>query len=572
MPDVKSLSNEELQRIANGEPKKAADPGQMSTMELVRLVKDSEPSEKFTSMGQKFLARIEKETPKKTDTSAFQGFVSGLEEFVPFSGLARKAGVAGALIKEEGLPGLARFKEYEQRAIDKSKKAIEEHPVASGFGKGVGFVSGFGVPIPGAGAKGLAGAATRVIGSAGTTAADVATRQAGVDTGEGLKAGLLSGGLGAAFESLGAGIRAIAPSISKSQEKVKDLAESIKEESGIRAAKAATGQQKKALMELAGGRNRKDAIKKIADFGEQLREVNPITGKRLVVAGDTVKSIAKKASAAKEASWGIVDDVYKKADELAGGATVKVDDIVESLMERATLMDAVSPEELRARDEIIKVAERMMDRFGDSISLEKAQNLKNKFIPAKGLAAQQLQILDIEAKAIVREAITDAMSDGIKRVSPEMQKQWADAMKWYGISAQASGDATERAIANISNRWISPSDYATGLGGGLLLSKAGEVGGPLVKTALAVTLGLANKLVRSRGSSTVSAGLEKLANVLENNPDALGKFADVLGQAALRGSDQFALTHGLLMLNPEYSGIMSSQEKLGIRTPQLGGR
>lgn len=570
MTDISKASDEELLRAAGMAEKPKRNAAEASTADLVRQVMADNPEQKFTAMGQKFVQKIQAEKPKKLDTSSFEGFISGLQEFTPFAGLARKAGVAGALLKEEGLSGLSKFKEYEEKAIARSAKAGEEHPAASALGKGVGFASGFGIPVAGAGVAGARGMAMRIGSSALTTTADVATKQAGVDLVQGLKAGGLSAGLGAGFEALGMGVRKLAPHIMKSQEKVKDLAESIKEEAGVRAVKAATGQQKKALMEIAGGRNRKDAIKKIADFGEQLREVNPITGKRLVVAGDTVQSIAKKAAAAKEKAWGMVDDIYSKADELAAGKTVSVDDIANSLMERATLMDAVSPEELKARDEIMKVAERFMDRFGDNISLSKAQELKNKFIPAKGLAAQTLQILDIESKAIVREAITDAMGDGIKRISPQMHNDWKNAMKWYGISAQASGDATERAIANISNRWISPSDYATGLGGGLLLSKAGEQGGPAVKLAITVAAGLANRIVRSRGSSTVSAGLSKLATTLEKNPEALGKFADVLGKAALRGSDQFAITHGILMLNPEYSGIINKQEteQSGLRVPK----
>jgi hypothetical protein len=51
-----------------------------------------------------------------------------------------------------------------------------------------------------------------------------------------------------------------------------------------------------------------------------------------------------------------------------------------------------------------------------------------------------------------------------------------------------------------------------------------------------------------------------LTNVLNRNPEALGKFAGVLSEAAKKGGRSLALTHYLLSKNPEYQQVIDGFE------------
>ncbi len=111
---------------------------------------------------------------------------------------------------------------------------------------------------------------------------------------------------------------------------------------------------------------------------------------------------------------------------------------------------------------------------------------------------------------------------------------------------------------NISNRFTSPSDYATGaagLGYGLTQGAAPSLG---VAAPFALAAAALNHQIRMRGNSFAAMTAGKLANILEKTPNAVGRFSNTLLKASELSPNALWITHQLLLKDPDY------QDTLGI--------
>ena len=145
------------------------------------------------------------------------------------------------------------------------------------------------------------------------------------------------------------------------------------------------------------------------------------------------------------------------------------------------------------------------------------------------------------------QAAREALEAGVERALGEGQgAAFRDLNRRRGAAIQVGEWAKELARREGANRSASPSDQAAGAVGYLS-------GGPLAgATAMA-----ANRFFRGREKSIFATGQETLARILENNPQALGRYAAPLLDAARRGTAALASRDFVLsQRDPEYRQLM----------------
>lgn len=117
-----------------------------------------------------------------------------------------------------------------------------------------------------------------------------------------------------------------------------------------------------------------------------------------------------------------------------------------------------------------------------------------------------------------------------------------------GNVAAKAAPAAERAIVSNSNRLINAA--STGVGGMI-----GGVPGALVGQGLAKTVGRVAKPV-------IRSGAQKISDLLQNNPNVLGRFLPTLQAAAQRGPE--ALNASVFVLkqrDPEFRAITDPEDE-----------
>jgi hypothetical protein len=128
----------------------------------------------------------------------------------------------------------------------------------------------------------------------------------------------------------------------------------------------------------------------------------------------------------------------------------------------------------------------------------------------------------------------------------------------YGSYASAAKAAEDQSLRQLSNRYVSPSDYGSGIGGALAASIAHQ--SPEAAAGVGLAAAGANKFLRERGSALTASGANSLKEALQGNPQAFGPYAAPLIQAAQKGNSNLALTHYLLMRNdPRYRSLIDNQ-------------
>lgn len=89
----------------------------------------------------------------------------------------------------------------------------------------------------------------------------------------------------------------------------------------------------------------------------------------------------------------------------------------------------------------------------------------------------------------------------------------------YRNSLEIEKIAKDQALRKNANRFLSPSDYGSGLGGAVIGGASGDgLEGKLKGAAIGASLGLANKAARSYGTPLVSLGLDKAGAILAGSP------------------------------------------------------
>jgi len=388
-------------------------------------------------------------------------------------------------------------------------------------------------------AVGLATMGGAAAGS-GYSDAELGSNQHLLDTGIGAGLGAATFGVGKLAEKAVKGtgkVIADTPAFKGAKDWASDKFSKIAAE---RAAKAAIGQNKRAFKEIAaqpGG---------IEAYGRKLLDTKLADGKKLIKFGNNVDEIGDKSIQKLKELGPRYNQIYDQIDELAPGGAVSPLQISRDIMGKAEA-DFGQVANKGVKDRLYKEAEGFMDLPKD-LTMRAAQAEKNayRWNPKKGMP--QPGELDPKLSNELKSLVGKQMNEGAERVSPELAGQLKSLNKEYGPIKQTANFATDRKIADLSNRFISPSDHAAGLTG--LLSNLGGL-----KSA---GLALANKQVRTRGNAATAVGADKIAQALKTMPEAFGKYGSMLQKANEKGSQSLGLAHHLLWKNDaEYRALFS---------------
>lgn len=540
---------------------------------------------------------------RKLAPSKLESSIRGAAQMGSYGFADELAGGAEAL-KEKLLEGKD-FTDSYKKHRDESRKAYkiaeETNPksylggelaggVASAFIPGLGFLNaGKAATVGGAALKGLAaGAAGGALSSAGSSEADLGTGQFAADVGKGAA---LGGALGGAFGAAGnyltrPGVQTVEKVLPEAQvsvtqqgakaagaldnavpvysetlpeqvvlrdvegpsrldkineylqEKFGGAADALKGKAEIRAAKSGTGQNSKALRQMSRG-----DIENLRDTGRTMLD------KKITKFGSSISGIGKRAKAASKEAGQEIGDIRSSLDKYVSNP-VKGQDISDDILSYA--METYHPNYEDRAANLVKQS-RAFDEMGD-LSFADAQRLKSGYawdqnqVSARGNVSSE----DIEKKlnSLVEKHVEKAV-DRVGGENPDLAgiyDKYKGAKKTFSTLEPVAKAAKEREIKNLSNNTFSPSDKAAGLA--YLVSKG--FSNPL-DLAKAVAVGGANKLVRGRFDSTAAVLGDKVANVLSAAPERLGKYANVLAEAAQKGPQAAAAVHMVLMQrDPEY--------------------
>lgn len=323
-----------------------------------------------------------------------------------------------------------------------------------------------------------------------------------------------------------------------------------------RAVKAVTGQNISALRKMTNTtlRDAGDIEKANAGIRKVGRDILDEPG--VLMAADQVEDIAPRLAATRKDYGGKIGEVAETIDRVSPGA---VDNraIAQNILNYAqTIPDTEAGKKMKDR----LLAEAANFEKLQGLGFKDAQAFKNQFgykpVDADALISNQDVTNKIQG-IISKEMETTA--DRLSKSGPEDVKQllanYQNLKSKYGSFKNASSAATDRVQKNLTNRYISPSDYASGIGIGGVGALSGT-GSPDESKAQYLVLGalgaLANKVGRTRGSSLAAKTADSIASAMEKSPLAAQEFGQLIIDAAKRGPAALTATHHILMKRPEY--------------------
>ena len=461
------------------------------------------------------------------------------------------------------------YDQYLQKEREMLDRARNDNPLSymggfAGGGLATSWIPGVGWMNIGKGASAAAnlGKAAMAGGlyGAGESQAKISEDplQVGIDAAKGA-------GMGAASHHI---IGKIAPAI-------KNQPEILRQKAAERAVKASTGQNISALRKIAGTTHKgagdiKKYIEGMRRHGDDLLDEKVLTesGKKMPLLGrfDTAEKLAPKLNVAKDYYGGKIGEVAKGIDDAVPNA-VNLKKPAGRILDEATEM--ATKGNLKSKS----IAERAMKEAEDfelkgsgtgKVPFSEAQYLKGQFkhrpVDADALASDPKMTNSI--RKYLKEEMDDTATGIAKTTSDPKLKDLAENYvkykRGYGSFKNLGDAASDRVNKNLSNRFVSPSDYASGSTAALIGATQGSTVGPMVLAALGAG---ANKLSRERGSAFAARTLRDIAELMERTPNFAKKFGNAFLEASERGPGAMVATHAALMRVPQYSQFFEEEFK-----------
>jgi hypothetical protein len=322
-----------------------------------------------------------------------------------------------------------------------------------------------------------------------------------------------------------------------------------------RAVKAATGQNISALRKMSGTtlNSAGDIAKAEAGLRKKGRD---ILDEGSLQALDTVEDLAPKLSKGREKYGKLIGEIGTKIDESVPLA-VDSQNIAKKMIQYAETIP-LTEQGKKLQDRILAESANF-EKIG-RMSFEDAQKFKNQFQYKPTDADALVSNKDVTNK--VRSIIGSEMDDTVEKLAQlgpaetkQLLSQYKVAKSKYGTFKSASDAATDRVQKNLSNRFVSPSDYGVGATAGILSAMGGAQGGDdskMSSLALGALAAMGNKFARTRGSALAAVTADNIAAALEKSPTLAKKFGEKIIDAANRGPAALTATHQMLMKSPEY--------------------
>jgi hypothetical protein len=405
--------------------------------------------------------------------------------------------------------------------------------------------------IPGAGvAKGasLLGSAAKMAAMGGVTAAGLSKHSA-YKSPDDLEAFAKDVGLGAATGGI---TQAATGGLAKAGPALYDY---LKSTAAQRAVKAATGQNKAVI---------KKAVKSgtLQSMGKHLLEEGD-DGQSILSWVDKAETLGEKTEGARREYGKKIGEIAKQIDTAIPKAISGEKVGMEILAEAEKIPNL--PHLTSLKNQIKQTADQVFD-MGD-LSFSDAQELKNQFKKQMQDHTQEIskkemhgKIYDVFKKNMEETADIIAETHQDENVRQLLKNYKSDKAR-YATMKTLSEAAKDREAANLANRFVSPSDYGTGIGTAIAASVASG-GASLPAIGLGLAAAGANKVARTYGSAFAAKTLNKAADILAKTPEVLGQNAPILKKALERGGASFAMTHQLLMAkDPGYQSLFKGEKQ-----------
>lgn len=424
-------------------------------------------------------------------------------------GLAVAGEVGGAIIPSllgGGAGAAARLAEAAPVSIAARAGSAVEHAAGHLLG---GFGAGEGAGLAARAAReavrlGAAGATEGAAYGLGSSLADAAlegtdwtAERALAGAEHGAVYGLTGGaGLGAAGEVAGAAGRKVLDAMLGG----KTLRQAVQDFADGRGVKSVVGNDVATFRKLTEGGTKPE---RIGEAAEWLRE-------RKIPVGGPIEESRDALLAAKKVEGSNMGTVAKELD----GSGVRVDaaPILEKVDRRIADLEAsglAGPRALakQVRRQVEPLRE--MAATGEGVPFSRVWE-DSSFIRAKAKEAGR-KASPAQAQL---EALYDDMRAGLRgateNASPELAAKWSGAERSYAIASTLYEGAKTEATRQLKNRFISPSDYGTGLSAALASIVTGGGAPAAILTGLATSA--AHKLIRERGSAAIGKIADWAAN------------------------------------------------------------
>lgn len=362
--------------------------------------------------------------------------------------------------------------------------------------------------------------------------------------------------IGKGVELAGAAAESLAPKIANS---FAHIAEE-------RAVKATTGQNVRALRDIAG-----TAAQSSGDIKRAQASIDKagrtILDENLLSPFDRSESLAPKLAGAKRAAGEKIGEIGKAIDERVPNA-VSTQNIATEIAKYADSFPD-TPTGAKLKDRLYEKAAEYENLKG--ISFSDAQFEKNQFKYKHGESDALISNQDISNK--LQSIISKEMENTASTLAETGDESLKALLSSYGEAKgkyrtfKLTGDAaTDRSIKNLSNRFISPSDYGIG---GIATVAGAMTGGTIPAVIGGMTMAAVNKVLRERGSAFAARAADAISETIKANPGKYEKWGEQLGVAANNGSEALVLTHHMLMNNdPAYAEQVRRDALKGLKIPE----
>lgn len=568
-------------------------PRQMSTEELFGKSSSTKPRK---TMSTEELFGSDMDEPRgRMDygTSGLYGAAQGATFGFADEGVAGLKAVYDKFMKDKSFKDAYRTRLLEER---ENLKRAQENPKSYMAGlMGGGVATGF---IPGLGWAniGKAGTLGRQALQAGALGglAGAGASESGVDDLGGLAKDVLTGAtVGAATQGV----------LGKGSQMLKRAPAVAADKAAERAVKAATGQNIKGLRNIAKTTHASagdvdKALRNIQRAGKDILEETTESGKPLLGAFDDVETLAPKLAEARKSYGAKIGDVGKAVDTFYPSGAVQGSSIADKLRNFAEQIPPVDQ-----GNKLIERINKIADDFDQAgnLTFEKANLFKNQFkykaddadllVSNKDVtnkirsiiggemddtAANLSQMLAKVPEPKIRP-VTHSASGSVQpelaskmrpeQISPEnfarvqevkgLLDQYGNLKGKYGSFKALADAASDRVQKNLSNRFVSPSDY--GVGSTVGLGSAMATGDPAMLLVGALGAG-ANKLARERGSAMGATALRKISE-LAQSPAFQNKYARQFMEVIDQGPAAMLAVHSALMSQDSDYAAMFGKER-----------
>jgi hypothetical protein len=476
----------------------------------------------------------------RSDISKTESAIRGAVQGFPFVG-SYSDEATGALESAAGSLGLMPDKTYQQardEARANNEEAAETNPKSY-----YGGMIGVNVPLDAAkmvpvlgNALGAVEGATYGLGASNADLTKGDYARAAVDTG-------IGAGVGFAVPKVlsAAGKHLVSPAIEGAGKLFSKISDPIAEKlSGLagKFAENATG-----ATGLQASRFRPGAGQELLDRG-------------LVKFGDNPEKIAERTAAAMQDAYQSIDQSLKQLD--ANGVKVSTEHVVGEIeKEIAKLRKDPSKASVvkQLENEIENIAPKTVDEAGEiagrnfqEVPISEAEATKRGYQDKVNWLTPD----NNPANAAVSDVYKNAVENTAEQAAPETAKAFESAKDTYGLLAPIK-EAAQRRAATLNQHQV----------GGLLDLGAGAYGlanadSPGGKAALAIA---GRRIFAPRVASAAAVFTSKIAKILQSRPQALGRFAKPLEDAAARGGNSLGVTHYILQsIDPEYQKLMQENK------------